>query len=105
MPGLVLTGPLAYICKYFGEVERKKALAGSSVKIEGFDVVASYKIICAFILFPLASLGITSAFYLWTKYMMFQPIYQKLMSATFFFLWPVYMSSRIIKYYEIKQNF
>jgi len=46
-------------------------LKGSSIKIEGFDVVASYKIISAFVLFPAVSLGLTSAFYLWTKYMMF----------------------------------
>lgn len=56
LPGFILNGPIAGIAKYLGQKEAKKALAGSNVKVEGKDVIASYKIIIGFVLVPLAYL-------------------------------------------------
>lgn len=49
-----MTVPLGLILRYLSEKERKKALASSKVKILGKDVVASYKIISAAVIVPIA---------------------------------------------------
>jgi glycerol-3-phosphate O-acyltransferase / dihydroxyacetone phosphate acyltransferase len=64
LPGIVLTGPFIMVLEYLAEIERKKALAGSKVKISGKDVVASYKIMISTVIFPLSSLIFTTAFFL-----------------------------------------
>ena len=63
---MIVTYPLGLLIRYLGEKERKrvlylhdqsknfKALAGSEVKILGKDVVASHKVVCALIFFPIA---------------------------------------------------
>ena len=56
MPGLIFGLPFALFLQFLSERERKKALAGSKVKISANDVVASYKILCAFVIFPLQSM-------------------------------------------------
>jgi len=49
---LILT-PLGMYTKYMAEKERKKALAGSSVKVIGADVMATRKVISTFTLYPI----------------------------------------------------
>jgi glycerol-3-phosphate O-acyltransferase/dihydroxyacetone phosphate acyltransferase len=52
LPGLILNMPIGGIAKYLGRKEAEKALKGSNVKVEGKDVIASYKIIVGFVLVP-----------------------------------------------------
>lgn len=49
--------PLYCIAKVFAENHRKKALKASVVKLEGADVVASYKILVLMVITPLFNLG------------------------------------------------
>ena len=44
IPGFVLALPLVFTTKYVSELKRKEALAGSKVKIDGRDVVATWKV-------------------------------------------------------------
>ena len=55
-PSIVLLAPLYLISIYFTEIERKKSLANSTVKIYGRDVVASYKILCILVIYPFYSI-------------------------------------------------
>lgn len=49
--------------RYLAEKARKTALAGSSVKIKGVDVMASKKMTTAMMLYPFLSTGFTIWFY------------------------------------------
>ncbi|GFE53726.1 glycerol-3-phosphate acyltransferase [Babesia ovis] len=49
--------PLYIISKFLAEQHRKKALKASVVKLEGADVVASYKILVLMVITPLFNLG------------------------------------------------
>ena len=63
LPGLMMLAPLATIVAYYAEKERKKALAGSDVKVKGTDVMASVKALSALILYPLYCFSFSIAFY------------------------------------------
>ena len=91
MPGLLLNGPLGLLIKYLSEKERRKALAGSSVKIKGTDVVASFKVMSSFVIFPVASLIYTLVFRL-VLYHSFGVRGTALNLATLLFIlfWPLY---------------
>lgn len=96
MPGVVLGGPFALFLQYLAEKERKKALAGSKVKISANDVVASYKIVCAFIVFPIQSMIFTVGFYFLIAAFVTSDIkYQALITLGFFLIWPIYAYSTI----------
>lgn len=58
-----MTLPISICLNILAERERKKALAGSKVKISGKDVVASYKILASIIIVPLSILIYTILFY------------------------------------------
>ncbi len=62
-----MTVPLGFILRYLSEKERKKALASSKVKILGKDVVASYKIISAAAVVPIAIKIYTLTFWMLIK--------------------------------------
>ena len=62
LPGLLVSLPPALYLKFKAERERKKALAGSVVKITGSDVMASIKVTGGMALFPLVTACIASAF-------------------------------------------
>lgn len=51
-PGLLMLAPVAMIIGLYAEKERKKALAGSDVKVKGTDVMASVKVLLILIFFP-----------------------------------------------------
>lgn len=53
LPGILMLIPLGLIIAYFAEKERRKALAESSVKVLGVDVMASVKVGASLILYPL----------------------------------------------------
>lgn len=96
MPGVILGGPFALFLQYLSEKERKKALAGSKVKISANDVVASYKIVCAFVIFPIQSMLFTVGFYfLIGAFVTSNLKYQILITLGFFLIWPLYAYSTI----------
>lgn len=51
MPSWLLVFTLGSIIIHLAEKERAKALASSSVKIHGYDVLASFKIVYGFAIF------------------------------------------------------
>ncbi|KFH00772.1 glycerol-3-phosphate-acyltransferase [Toxoplasma gondii VAND] len=56
VPLLPLWGPLRVIAYFLAERHRAQALAASSVKVKGMDVVASYKVIVLLVCVPLFNL-------------------------------------------------
>lgn len=62
LPGLLVSLPPGLYLKLKAERERKKALAGSLVKITGSDVMASIKVTGGMALFPLVTAFIACAF-------------------------------------------
>ena len=58
-----MLGPLGVLNKYLAEKARKEALAGSSVKVIGVDVMASKKLTMTIMLYPINCLGFTLFFY------------------------------------------
>jgi glycerol-3-phosphate O-acyltransferase / dihydroxyacetone phosphate acyltransferase len=55
--------PLGILNKYLAEKARKEALAGSSVKVIGADVMASKKLTTTILLYPILCIGFTAWFY------------------------------------------
>lgn len=53
LPGLITLAPLGILNSILAEKERRRALAKSSVKVVGADVMGSMKIMSSFILYPL----------------------------------------------------
>ncbi|KAJ3574900.1 hypothetical protein NPX13_g4216 [Xylaria arbuscula] len=53
VPGLVLFAPVFVATKYISHQKAKEALAGSSVKIQGRDVMATWKLLVAMVAAPL----------------------------------------------------
>jgi len=49
---------------FYKKIKLHKALAGSKVKIQGKDVVASYKILSAMVIVPISILIYTLLFYM-----------------------------------------
>jgi hypothetical protein len=95
-----MSGPFGLLLQYLSEKERLKALAGSKVKITANDVVASHKIICAFIVFPMQSLIYTTAFYLLiVAFVTSTPKYQALLTIGFFLIWPIYAYCKNFTFY------
>ena len=64
IPGLLMIMPLGMIIAYFAEKERRKALASSSVKVRGVDVMASVKVGSSILLYPFYCAGFTIGFYI-----------------------------------------
>jgi len=56
LPSMLLFVPVALITSVLSERERVKALAGSTVKVQAMDVVASYKILVSVVFVPLYNL-------------------------------------------------
>ena len=100
LPGVLLGGPFALLLQYLSEKERVKALAGSKVKISANDVVASYKIVCAFVVFPIMSMIYTTGFYLlMAAFVSSNGRYQALLTFGFFLLWPIYAYSNFFFFF------
>lgn len=52
LPALFLNLPVGLVASIYAEARRKKALAGSKVKIKGFDVILSEKVVLCIVLVP-----------------------------------------------------
>jgi len=97
LPGLFHIGPLGLLISFLSEKERKKALAGSSVKVKGTDVIASHKVLCAIIAFPIASFIWTLAFRLELFYLFgVTGRNLNLLTLLFFVAWPFYSYAMIL---------
>ena len=55
----MLAGVLGTVISRMAEKERQKALAGSSVKLQGIDVLASFKIVYGFGVFAAFSVALS----------------------------------------------
>jgi glycerol-3-phosphate O-acyltransferase/dihydroxyacetone phosphate acyltransferase len=51
-PGAILNLPVAVVAKIFSAKKAREALRGSTVKIAGRDVLATWKILVGFVLLP-----------------------------------------------------
>ena len=68
LPGIAMLSPLGFIVQYRAERERIKALANSSVKVKGNDVMASIKVTSMMILYPFYCLLFTFGFNRFLRY-------------------------------------
>jgi len=92
LPGLILMTPVGLYLRYLADQERKKALAGSTVKLMGVDVMASKKIMSAIVIFPLVCIVFTAALFVGTGYFTDLSVYMRfVITVTFFILWPIYV--------------
>lgn len=105
LPGVLTMGPFAYLSKILAEIERKrvckfkfiktlnlfKALKQSTIKLEAIDVVASYKLVTASALFPLAGLGYTAFLHFYLKRKKVAPYLRRGITASFVVLFPFYL--------------
>lgn len=90
-PGLLMLTPVAMIIGIYAERERKKALAGSDVKVKGTDVMASVKVMLTLIFYPFYQFGFTVAFYwICTHYLNWAVSSSFELSILFFILFPIY---------------
>jgi glycerol-3-phosphate O-acyltransferase / dihydroxyacetone phosphate acyltransferase len=68
LPGLLLFSPIFIAARYYSHKKKKEALAGSSVKIQGTDVMATWKILVAGGLAPLLYTYYAVILAIWTHY-------------------------------------
>jgi len=68
IPGLLLFAPVFIAARYYSHKKRREALAGSSVKVYGHDVVATWKILVAGGLAPLLYTYYAVLLALWARY-------------------------------------
>lgn len=66
LPGLLLFTPVFVATKYLSIKKSKEALAASSVKLQGRDVMATWKLLIALALAPAVYAFYTTAFTYWT---------------------------------------
>ena len=93
LPGILMNGPLALILRVYSERERRKAVAGSKVKVLGKDVVASYKVLASAIVVPTSILLYTVLFYFSIRKRHFaRGLRSKVFTLLFLVLWPIYVS-------------
>jgi glycerol-3-phosphate O-acyltransferase/dihydroxyacetone phosphate acyltransferase len=68
LPGLTLFSPVFVAARYYSHKKRRQALAASTVKVRGHDVVATWKILIAAGLAPLLYTYYAILLVLWTRY-------------------------------------
>ena len=68
IPSLILNAPVGLVARVLAAKERKKALAGSVVKITARDVMLSHKIIISIVMVPLLWLAYAAALSLLTDW-------------------------------------
>lgn len=96
LPGFIMSAPIAILLNTLTERERKKALANSKVKVQGKDVVASYKILTSFVLVPISVILYTILFYISLIKWDFVADHNRLKATLIFFLsWPIYIIGMI----------
>ncbi|KAJ5899155.1 hypothetical protein N7495_003899 [Penicillium taxi] len=66
LPGLILFAPVFVATKYLSIKKSKEALAASTVKLQGRDVMATWKLLIALAFAPAVYASYTTAFTYWT---------------------------------------
>lgn len=92
---------LGKLVSKWAEKERVKALAASSVKIYGYDVLASFKIVYGTVIFSLFSMFLGIFVTVYTYCIAYLDYYSSTLTAfyaasAFSVLWPIYMYLSII---------
>jgi glycerol-3-phosphate O-acyltransferase/dihydroxyacetone phosphate acyltransferase len=90
IPGAVLNIPMGLISRVLARREAKKALAKSEVKVKAQDVIASYKVIVAMVIVPVA----------WTLYFLIFSFFYGLQKGFLFLLalpWFSYAAIRMLE--------
>jgi len=86
-----MNAPLGFIIRILSEKQRRKALAGSDVKVKGIDVIASHKVICSLVAYPIAWVVWTIGFRLLLIYFhLVRGRWLNLVTVVYFILWPLY---------------
>jgi len=89
--GLIILTSFGMLNRHLAEKARKKALASSTVKVVGIDVMASKKITSTIIMYPFISSGFTLFFYFMLSHFTENPFFwNATYSILFFFFFPVY---------------
>lgn len=101
LPGWILTGSLGLIINNIAEKERKKALAGSTVKLVGTDVLASTKIVYGMVFLSGFTIMLNTIVFFYSYCNFHLDLYGSLYDALWylvvvFFAWPAYMYVAII---------
>lgn len=91
LPGLMLFSPIFIAARYYSHKMTREALAGSNVKIQGTDVMATWKILVAGGLAPLLYTYYATMLGFWTHYNRVNGIIPKSTS-----LWTVILAAYII---------
>ena len=91
LPGLVLFSPVFIAARTYSHKKTKEALAASTVKIRGNDVMATWKILVAGILAPLLYTYYTVLIVLWTRYNQINGLVPERMSV-----WVIILAAYII---------
>lgn len=92
------------------EKERVKALSSSSVKIHGYDVLASYKIVYGFAIFTTFSILLSICVFFYSACNLNLDLFNSYSDAvsilfTFLIIWPLYLYFSIILSDKAMQNF
>ena len=91
LPGLMLFSPVFIAARYYSHKKTREALAGSNVKIQGTDVMATWKILVAGGLAPLLYTYYAVILGFWTHYNRVNGIIPKSTS-----IWTVVLAAYII---------
>jgi len=95
LPGLFMMGPMATVVALYAERERKKALAGSDVKVKATDVMASVKVMASLIFYPFYCGFFTFIFYeICRVYLEFSRTKSIELSIFFMIVFPIYAMSK-----------
>ncbi|EAU35745.1 conserved hypothetical protein [Aspergillus terreus NIH2624] len=68
LPGLLLFAPVFIVTKVISKKKSKEALAASTVKVQGRDVMATWKLLVALAFAPCLYIFYASAFFFWAWY-------------------------------------
>jgi len=52
LPGIIIFSPIFFITSWVSRMKAREALAGSSVKLKGTDVIATWKLLSALVVIP-----------------------------------------------------
>ncbi|KAJ3102667.1 hypothetical protein HDU97_000364 [Phlyctochytrium planicorne] len=93
MPGVIVNSPIMLLCEVISRQKAKAALAGSSVKIKGHDVIATWKILVAAIALPLVHLilSLSVAF-----------LFSTILARFFMFLFLFFIASPLVSYAGVR---
>eukprot|EP00347_Sterkiella_histriomuscorum_P011872 403370778 len=108
--GLCMLLPLGVLNNHLGEKARKQALASSTVKVIGIDVVATKKLSTTIMLYPLFCIGFSSFFFFILGKFDVELFQRIIWTFIFFLFFPIYSyfcilsRDKLIYYYQLMQS-